>query len=144
MIFSGYSIEYKVDSIRLWQDIRNIRYTTCVILNINTKIFLGFLWLCWKEPKIWSRRTYRTQGFHGCDAIHSFQIWSISNLNTTAMKLSTIFLYQPLFIILKYSLVNSYAFVPYYDIEQSYEPIQYVDFDLISGIVFSQCALADY
>lgn len=49
------------------------------------------------------------------------------------MKLSTIFLYQPLFIVLKYSLVDSYTFVPYYDLEQSYEPIQYVDFDLISG-----------
>ena len=51
------------------------------------------------------------------------------------MKLSTLFLYQPLFIFLKYSLVNSYAFVPYYDIEESFEPIQYVDFDLISGNV---------
>lgn len=49
------------------------------------------------------------------------------------MKLSTIFLYQLLFIFLEYSLVNSLKFVPYYEIEQSYEPIQYVDFDLISG-----------
>ena len=56
------------------------------------------------------------------------------------MKLSTIFLYQPLFIFLKYSLVNSYAFVPYYDVEESFEPIQYVDFDLLSGKVDRQYA----
>ena len=37
-------------------------------------------------------------------------------------------------------MVNSYAFVPYYDIEQSFEPIQYVDFDLISGNVDRQYA----
>ena len=111
-----------------------------VILKIKTKYypFSGFHWLCkkcWKVPKnhFWRKRTYRTQGFHGCDVINSFQNWIISNVNTTAMKLSTIFLYQPLFIFLKYSLVNSYAFVPYYDIEESFEPIQYVDFDLISG-----------
>ena len=54
------------------------------------------------------------------------------------MKLSTIFLYQLLFIFLEYSLVNSLKFVPYYEIEQSYEPIQYVDFDLISGNVYHQ------
>ena len=70
-------------------------------------------------------------GFHGCDDIISFQNPSISHLNNTAMKLSTIFLYQTVFIFLKYSLVHS--FVPFYDVEQSYEPIQYVDFDLISG-----------
>ena len=54
------------------------------------------------------------------------------------MKLSTIFLYQLLFIFLEYSLVNSLKFVPYYEIEQSYEPIQYVDFDLISGNVYHE------
>lgn len=49
------------------------------------------------------------------------------------MKLSTIFLYRSLFIFLKYSLLDAYKFVPYYDIEKSYEPPQFVDFDLLTG-----------